>query len=125
MMPSEPVTSREGRAIADAARMVKAAAWYLIVVGIFGVVEEHALGVVLAALGSAALAAGSLIRWHQSRAVAGALLVGALANAVARILFAPGMSVTGWLVVAAWCFAGAFAVYATFRFHAVNRSPVA
>jgi hypothetical protein len=108
------------KAIVDAARMVNVVAWYLAIVGLGGLVEEAKGALAIAAGGAAVLGAAWLIRWHQSRVVAGILLVVALAYAITHLRSAPGTPVTGWLVVTAWCFAGGFAVYATFRFHAVK-----
>lgn len=121
-MSTEQIEALEEEAIVRASRTVNVAAWYLMFVGLVGLVTEAPRGVLVLAVGAAVLGGAWLVRTYQSRLAAGVLFVGALLLFADRLQHEHGLFITAYLVMGAWVFGGAFALYATVRYHGVNDS---
>lgn len=122
-MKAERHVPPQDRAIQQASGVVTAAALYLVLAGLIGLFERPLEGLLIVGVGASLFAGAWVIQTHQSRLVAAALLVGAVALLADRLLHEPGLPLTAYGVMVAWVAAGAFALFATIRYHALNQGP--
>ena len=106
--------------IADARRMIRAAAIYILFAGGIGLLVEPRSGLFTLLIGTAVLTGAWAIRTFKSLLVASFLLLGAVTLLTQRIMTGYH-TVTGILVMAGWVVGGVYSVYATIAYHRVQK----